>query len=192
MKRSRRGGSRCSTRPGRWGWCSPARRFRSSTGPRSPRPPAPRTARTSWSTRVRGCRSSFSSRPARRCRSRSLRTGSSPARAFGAASCRCRRGSCSRRNPPSTARRCCRRRCTPGSAWKRPRRSAGNASRAGRRDHRRGPVRRIGAGTRGDGPVRVHRGARRRDREGGARPAVSLSAGPAAARGQRSAACNWG
>ncbi|MBN1919165.1 MAG: hypothetical protein JW889_14765 [Verrucomicrobia bacterium] len=83
---------------------------------------------TSWSTQVRGCRRSFSSRPARRCRCRSTRTEGWPARASGVESCPCRHGSCSRRNPPSTARRCCRPRCTPGSAWKRARRPAGNAT----------------------------------------------------------------
>ena len=79
--------------------------------------------------RSRGRRSSSSSRPARRCHSRSPPIGSWPPRASGAASCRCRRGSCSRRNPPSTARRCCRRPCARGSAWKRVRRSGGNQRR---------------------------------------------------------------
>ncbi len=46
----------------------------------------------------------------------------------------------------------------------------GALRRAGRRDHRRRHLRRVGAGARGDGPVRFHGGARRRDGQGGARP----------------------
>ena len=59
--------------------------------------------------------SSSSSRPAPRCRSRSPRTGSSAAKGIsGAAWCRCRRGSCSRRSRSSTATPCCRPRCRRG------------------------------------------------------------------------------
>src|SRR5207302_409631 len=50
----------------------------------------------------------------------------------------------------------------------------GTLRRAARRDHRGGALRRIGAGTRGDGAVRVQRGARRRDGEGGSRPVTGV------------------
>ena len=94
----------------------------------------------------------------------------SPARGFAAASCRCRRGSSSRRSRSITARR--------AAPAVRARVSIEGGSSFGweryvgpeRRDPRRRPLRCLGAGARGDGPIRVHRGARRRDREGGPRP----------------------
>ncbi len=126
---SRRGGSRCSTRPGPVGLVLTRQKL-----PVLDRTHA-RPGRRHGTRRLRADRRGRGGAGAHSDRDRLggvARARGAPAaraaRAFGAASCRCRRGSCSRRNPPNTARRCCRPRCARGSAWKPARRSAGNAT----------------------------------------------------------------
>ena len=111
-RRSRRGGSPCSTAAGPVALVLTRQKL--PVLDRTKLAPAAGTARGAYvliDADAGSRRSSSSSRQARRCRSRSRPTSGSPPRACGAAWCRCRRGSCSRRSPPTTARRCCPPRC---------------------------------------------------------------------------------
>ena len=81
-------------------------------------------------------------------------------------SCRCRRGTSSRRSPTTTATRCSRRAC-PTLAVEAGAQLRLGALRRRRRRHR--PLRRVGAGRRGDDGVRLHPRERRRARPRAAR-----------------------